>query len=286
MIDVNKLINQDLIIAENLVINKNFDGINIIGNRILQNLFILNEKKLMVIGYLLKEVSMDLFLIQQAENITDQKLDQSKRDAKKCIEKMRLVDFSKQDMSMVWQPYFEFEIKNREIFLSDIEFKTYNIDFDFCKSASINYLEMIINTKSQLLRRNFKFIQRIRSELSTLFNLTGNKIVLLSYLYVRAAESVYRYSLHGDLSDEELESLASSIVQKIGEVLRYIESESEENLIKFVLSNIGDLMWEYRKYYTLYGELSGKFSEDIQIAPKALENIRKTIRESYSDKNK
>jgi len=286
MVDVNKLINQDLIIAENIINSKNFDRTNVIGNRILQNLFIIREKKLMSVGYLVKEISLDLFHAQQIENTSGQKFDNLKRHAKKCIGEIKTIDFSKQDISMIWNPYFEFEIQTREFYLNEIEFKTYKTDSDFCKLASTNYLNMLIDKKSQLLNKNLKFVEKVNNEISLLFNITGNQNILLCYVFVRAVLMVYRYVLFSDAPDEELGMWVTTITEMISKITKLIEDENEEILIKSVLLNIGDLMWEYRNYYTIYGELSGNFAEQLPMPTQLVNKLRKTIQESYLDKDK
>ena len=60
MVDVIELIKQDITVAETHLDTKKFDIINIIGNRILQHLFIINKKELMIYGIVLKEISLDL----------------------------------------------------------------------------------------------------------------------------------------------------------------------------------------------------------------------------------
>ena len=55
MTNVAELINQDLTVAGAYLERKKFDSINIIGNRILQNLFAIDIKELMIIGLVVKE---------------------------------------------------------------------------------------------------------------------------------------------------------------------------------------------------------------------------------------
>lgn len=180
MIDVNKLIHLDLKFAEKLVFTKNYDQINIIGNRILQNLFILNEKKLMAIGYIIKEMSMDLYVAQQTELFNDGILDNLEYQANECIGKMKLIEFSKQDISVIWKPYLDFRMQLQKYSLNDVGFDAYNTECDFCNYVAINYLDMLVKNRNQLLNKNFKFVGRVKFELSVILNTTGNETLLVT----------------------------------------------------------------------------------------------------------
>ena len=103
---------------------------------------------------------------------------------------------------------------------------------------------------------------------------------------MRAFESVYRYALHGKVSNEELESIILTFLNKTQEITHFIENGDDDSLINLIISYIGELMWEYRNYYTLYGELSGEFVEEIPVPLGAIEKVRKAIQENYSEKQK
>ena len=92
MVDVANLINQDLSVAIKYIDEKKYDSINIIGNRILQNLYAINKKELMIIGLIVKEVSFYLQQINASEHDGDMKIDQCGLVAKEYIERLNLND--------------------------------------------------------------------------------------------------------------------------------------------------------------------------------------------------
>lgn len=68
MSNIIELIKQDLDVANSYLDKNKFEIINIIGNRILQNLFAINRKELMISGLALKEISFDLQQIKAADS--------------------------------------------------------------------------------------------------------------------------------------------------------------------------------------------------------------------------
>ena len=57
---------------------------------------------------------------------------------------------------------------------------------------------------------------------------------------------------------------------------------TEEELIEHANIMIGDLMYDYRKYFMLFGELKGELVEEIPLSPEVSEKIQKIIQKSKS----
>lgn len=280
MTNAAELINQDLTVAEAYLEQKKFDSINIIGNRILQNLFIINIKELMIIGLIVKEISSDLQQINAAEHKADKKIDKCKPFAEDCFETIKLTLIDEQPTIKIWNAYLDFEDKIRDYLLVPEEREIYKDDYEFTTEATINYLNSLSLNKECLLNRTIYPLERTRAELATLTNTHGGRSTILSYMLSRAFEHVYRFALHAKVTDEELESIVSTNINRLSEIVTLIQNGTEEELIEHANIMIGDLMYNYRKYFLLSGELKGELVEEIPLSPEVSQKIRKIIEKS------
>jgi hypothetical protein len=284
MTNVAELINQDLTVAETYLEHKKFDSINIIGNRILQNLFAMDIKELMIIGLVVKEVSSDLQQINAAGPKADKKMkiDKCKPFAKDCFEAIKLTLDDEESTIKIWNAYLDFEDKIREYQLVPEEREIYKDDYEFAKEATINYLNNLSSNKEYLLNRNIYPLVSTRAELATLINIHGGRSTIFSYMLTRAFEHVYKFALRGKVTDEEFESIVSTNINRLIEIVTLIQEGNEEELIEHANIMIGDLMYNYRKYFMLFGELKGELVEEISLSPEVSEKIQKIIQKSKS----
>lgn len=282
MTNIAELINQDITVAEAYIEQKKFDSINIIGNRILQNLFAIDIKELMIIGLVVKEVSSDLQQINATGHKADKKIDKCKPFAKDCFEAIKLTLNGEESTIKIWNAYLDFEDKIREYHLVPEEREIYKDDYEFARAATINYLNNLSSNKEYLLNRNIYPLVRTRTELATLINTHGGRSTIFSYMLTRAFEHVYRFALNGKVTDEEFESIVSTNINRLIEIITLIQEGNEEELIEHANIMIGDLMYNYRKYFMLFGELKGEMVEEMPLSPEVSEKIRKIIQKSKS----
>ena len=276
MTNIAELINQDITVAEAYLEQNNFDLINIIGNRILQNLFTLDRRKLMIIGLIIKEVSSDFQLINATKDKkskkgkkdnNDNEIEMCKPFAKDCFEAIKSAINDEESTIKIWNAYIDFEDKIREYLLVPVERKIYKGDSEFSKEATINYLNNLSSNKDYLLNRNINLLAKTREELASLTIIHGGRSTIFSYMLTRAFEHVYIFTLYGKVLGEEFESMVSTNIDRLSEIVVYIQEENEEELIEHANIMIGDLMYNYRKYFMLFGELKDKQAEEIPISP-------------------
>ena len=269
MLSPNKIILEDLAAVKNLLNIKQFDKMNIIGNRILQNLYAINEKDMMIIGIIIKEISMDLQVIQALNNRRP-KSSQKKQSqqtwsdeinivlpfAAACIEAISLNLNNKFSYSDCWIAYFDFQDKIKKFQIAPDERDKYGENHEFSKLATINYLKYLSMNKSLILKRSIHPIQQTRIELALIVNLHGGKIAAIGYLILRAFEHATRFAIFGKLDDETYNSFINSNMDSIDEIIELIEKSDESTTLEKATRLIGDLMFSYRDYFGKYGELS------------------------------
>ncbi len=275
MVDVTNFINQDLSVAIKYINEKKYDSVNIIGNRILQNLYAINKKELMTIGLIVKEVSFDLQQINASEHKSDKKIEKCRSIAIECIQK--LIRDDRHSNIEIWNSYFDFEDKIRKYLLVLEEREIYKANHEYSTEATKNYINILSKNKNYLLNRNINPLGRTRSELASMIHIHGGKIPTLFYLLTRAFEHVYRFSLHGKVPDEELESIVNLNINRLNEIVELINEDNNDELVEHANNMIGDLMLCYRKYFMLFGDLKGELIEEIPLSPEVTQKIRKII---------
>lgn len=275
MVDVIELIKQDIEVAEKYLDTKKFDLINIIGNRILQHLFIINKKELMIYGIVIKEISLDLGQVKAQKLKKD--IDTCNVLAKKCLEDIKSSFSAEVAHEKIWNAYYDFENQIRKYILIPEESAVYKDDFDFATEATVNYLNFLTSNKDFLLKRNINPLERTRAEFASVINWHGGKNAVISYLMIRAFEHVYRFALNGKVSDEELAALVNTNIDRFSEAITLIQAKNEAKIIEHANIMIGDLMYDYRKYFMLFGELKGELVEEIPLPSDVSQKIQKII---------
>lgn len=275
MVDIVKLIEQDITVAESHLDTKKFDFINIIGNRILQNLFVIDKKELMISGLVIKEISFDLGQIKAKKY--KKEIDTCIPLAKKCFEDIKSGLSNSTPNEKIWNAYYDFENEIRKYLLIPEEHAVYKDDFEFTTEATINYLNILISNKDFLLKRNINPLEITRSELASLINSHGGKNAVISYLIIKAFEHVYRFASYGKVSDEELATIVNTNTGKLSEAVKLIQDKNEQGLIGHASSMIGNLMYDYRKYFILFGELKGELVEEMPLPSDVSQKIQKII---------
>ncbi len=272
MSDVVKLINKELAIADSYIDNNKIESINRIGNRVLQNLFILNKKELMICGQLLKRITINFDNVKTNKVKTD--IDNYKLFAKEFIKDLRFSLGDDPSPLKVWNSYFDFMEKVRKYPLGPEERTIYDHDSEFSGEATINYINFISSNKNLLLNRNIYLLTGTRVQFENLIKMYGGRTTIIGFSLVDAFERVCKFALHGNVSDEELESVVNININRFNEIAALIQGDDEEKVIVQANIFIGDLLYDIRKYFILFGELN---REEITLSPSVEKKLRKIV---------
>lgn len=286
-IDINSLVSENLEVAEKYLELNKFETINVIGNRILQDLYSINARNLMAIGLIIKEISIDL---QQIHSISKDKpkkkqplsedLTNSVKSAQECIEQIKANISKEFSPTICWTAYIEFEDNIRKYLIPQEEREIYSDNYEFSKTATISYLKFLISNKDHLMKKTKIPIERTRSEFSLMINLHGGKIPTICYLFLRAFEHTTRFAIFGKIDDDSYRSYIQTNLELISDIVDAINDSDEETVIEKAHDMVCNLMYEYRDYFIKYGELSAEFSEGVPLSPDIAERIQKVIDKS------
>jgi len=177
-----EIIKQNIKVAIEALERNNFDLINIIGNRIATDAMIMDMNNLIIIGFFLKEVSVDL---KRAEH-SDKNLMRCKDAGRKFIR--RLLSLIEDEENKVkgrefWEAYFDYKKEVRRYMISDVEASIYEENQDFTRKAREVLLEHLSENVELLTQRNNKLTEGIVSEMTRVINTYGfNPEDLIFYL--------------------------------------------------------------------------------------------------------
>jgi hypothetical protein len=276
MADYIGLIDQDIEVAINYVKKKNFENVNVIGNRVLQNFFALDNKEMIIIGLILKEMSNDLQTVNSIGKSKSKSLPTCQNFAQEALNSIK-ESLSEYNSSKIWDDYIFFKENVRKYLLSVEERDVYVVNDQFSTLAIKKYLDILLENKELLLNRNIAPLSVTRVEIGTLFNTHGGTVTVLVYTCIRAFEHVYKFALHGKIKDDSFNELLSTMCTNIEILIGLIKEGNEDKLKNHSNMVVGELMYTYRKYFVSFGELSGELSENIPVSPEAAQKIRRIV---------
>ncbi len=290
-INANILVQENLQVVKAYLSSNQFDKINIIGNRTLQDLYAINQRDLMSIGLIIKEISFDLEQIRVISKgkptshakkglpkivLTDD-LKAALQIANKCTQ--TLIDCLNKGYSPFdgWDAYITFEDSIRKFLVAPEEREIYVNNYEFSKIATINYLNFLSSNESLLLSKSKIPIERTRAELALIVNQHGGRIPIISYLFIRAFEHTARFAIFGKIDDVDYIEFVRINLGLISDIVSFIKEGNESVVIERANEMVGNLMFDYRDYFGKFGELSTELSEQVPLSPDVAERIQKVI---------
>ena len=133
---ITETINQDMAAAIEALKKDEFDFVNIVGNRIATNLMVGNRNDLIMIGFLLKEVTVEL---ERVRDTNERNFPKCKDIGRKLLEELqKLLNKDQMDKEEIWKEYEKYKKDIREYLLTAIEASEYNESPNFTKKNQVN----------------------------------------------------------------------------------------------------------------------------------------------------
>ena len=215
-----------------------------------------NKNDLILVGFILKEVSSELERIR-AVNETD--LPKCKEIGRKFFEELQsLLDKDQIEKKELWGKYLKYKSDIRKYLLTGIESSTYKEHSNFTKETRLMLLQHLNENKELLLKERNALINGIIGEISRVINTHGfHPEDLVFYLLMKVFSGYSDYFLYDYLEGDENDKKEKEI-----EVMGYVEQIHElfsgadlDDIYEESADIIGELGHKWRKYFINYGEL-------------------------------
>jgi len=289
------IIGQDLEVAKIAVKAEDFNLINIIGNRIMSNVFIINKNEIMILGWLLKDLGTELRFLKQTKN---DELEEIKKYSIAYLDELKSeIARENIDPKTYFEKYLEIESKIRKNLLSKHE-SVYDEQVEFSKYFAIKVLDLLYSNKKMLLFKNNNLSSCAVSEVGRIFNEHGGIEALIIYLVLKAFNDYYLY-LYGErffIEDvgivTQAETKMNEYIEDIYKLKSIIISGDIDNLYNESNVIIGRLGADYRLYFLIYINSPGMYEqkeireEKLELSPETKQKIGEIITSSLQEKLK
>lgn len=266
--------------SANEYVGKNeFEKINNLGNRIAQISYTLDIDDYAYIGLILKEISKDLSGIHinndeykgrpntsrgdqsKIKNSKNERSYSSEETRTSKIEAQRLFGnildlFEKDNVnpSNVFDIYYITQKELRKPMIPKSERDHYDFNDNISEEYTIKNLEILSRNLNILNDRNTKNLRIITNELALTHNLYGGKYTLLAYIYLKAFQHLIIFKLNSENTD--IKGDISEFESHLSKLITSIDSKNYDNIIDDTFCLINKYMIDYRKYYTMSGDIS------------------------------
>lgn len=257
------IITQDLKTAILSIEAGDLNFVRILGNRIGSNLLFFENKQLMIMCYILREISSELEKIRLIHKKTYTRSDAIVSIATDFIQKLvESIENNTIEAKRIWECYFEYKENIRGYLVQEIELKNYRNAIGFTKLISEKLLIHLKENKILLSKKNNKLILGINNELSRIINLHGfNKKDLVFYMLLQVFSSYYDYALYEGIKEKTLESgeffkdKVENYVDRIIDLVDNYEDDFPNEYYIKICELIGEICNDWRLYYINYMEL-------------------------------
>jgi len=285
MIETIKL---DMLVAIEALKRDNFDLVNIIGNRIASDSMIIKRNELIITGFLLKEVSIE---IRRVKEINEKNLTRCKDTGRKFLEGLLSLLEDKIVNKEIWEKYQNYEKEVRKYLISDIESSIYKENPDFTKETRTMLLEHLTGNKRLLTKRDYRLVEGIASEISRVINAYGfYPEDLVFYLVMKVFSSYHNYFIYDyylEESEEEKTKKEKEINSYIDKIYELFSAGNNLNgLYEGSAKIIGELGTKWRAYFINLGEIRMIVERGIELPPEAKKEIEEGIAEVFERKIK
>ncbi len=232
-------IKQDLSVARQYFRLKNFELIRDIGDRIMNNLFLGGEKDLMIIGYLIKELSEEFIGIKKEDPV---RLNGCMDAGERLILDLSGTLNEEYHPIMVWEYWSTYKTKIVEFIPTDVELMIYQKDVDFTTQTTRKLLKLLDENRSLLLDDFNKLLLSLILEHKRVINIYGfTKSDLILYITLKAFYEYYLYLLAFKMANNlEGEAIAGKVYRCVDKISQLpADFEEMSNKSNEILGELG-----------------------------------------------
>jgi hypothetical protein len=278
-----ELLQQDLRAAALALEQDDYENMNIFANRIMSDGAILSDKKFLLIGFLAKDVAVEM--IELTTTRKPSALATAKAHANMLVSRMKAYatqeGFARQD---IWKDYVDFCDRIRKFHLMPIEEKAYTDDKDLTKQVAAWVLDCLQRNQDSLLDPKNQLLKGLLNELGRTYRVHGaeeREITLLSLL--TALDRLYDYARFasegpgGSLEAAKIKQMIFPWVEKILQEMRDGAGDSTA-----ATDLLCELIVKWREAFVNYMELRYPVSVPVEKGVQLPEETKKRIAEAVT----
>lgn len=243
-----KAIKQDLTAALQYFRTRNFEFLGKMGDRVMSNLLIAQEKDLMIMGYLVKEVAREFISIKEEDPV---RLNGCMDAGKQFIQDMldSIPSEGKLDPAVVWEDYYNYKKKIVEFIPTDVELAVYEKDPEFAGMASQRLKQILDENRGLLLEDHNNLLRGLLDEQRRIINIYGfEKTDLMFYILLRAFLEYYWYMLAFKMVNKlEGEAISDKIYYYVDKITKL--PVGFEEMSRKSSEILGELGYQTRTFY-------------------------------------
>lgn len=276
---------QELSVSEFLLKNEEFDELNIIGNRIMENSLFSSEYRLSLSGFFIKELS---FLYRKLFTSSEPKAFQtSKTLGENFIKKLINIIEEELDEERLWMEYNVFRIKILDSLRTEYEKKYYQDNIKFSDHVAKYLMNFLKDNPEIPYIKNSQVFIALNGIFERVFRVhSGSLSFTLIKSYIKMLENLNEYLLVKYIDGEELDS--ESLKNELCPFVEFI-SKIVENYEVIDIKEFSKKFWEiiksWRLYYMHYKNIGAPIlgSRPTERIIKLPEKTKKIIEESLKE---
>ncbi len=278
------VIEQELDISNELLNNENFNELNIMGNRIMENCLFSNDYRLFLYGFFIKELALTY---QKVFSSTEPKAFQSSK-----VFGVDLIDSLKKNLTneineeFLWEKFHLFNVKMREYLREDFEKKFYKENIEYSKFVVNSLMNFLFENEDVVYMKFNQLFSGIINILDRIFRAhSGYLEFTLINSYLKMLDRYYDYLLVRYYDGEKIDK--ENLKKEISKYIKFICQEGKKDNIDITEydKNLWEIIKNWRVYYIHYHQpvtpVSGR--PGLQKRIELPEETKKVIEESLKE---
>jgi len=256
-----ELFKEDLKVFESAMKKNDFKTANIISNRIMTNAWIANTQYYGIVGFFLRQLSLDVLIASNLNNSSAVKL-MSNQISQFTDNILAQVSSKKTSLQELWIAFNIAKEKLRQEILPEDEKNHYTTNTKFTHESVHKVIQLLFESKEILIYGSNNLIKGVLSEIlrsSRSYGISPEDNYLLSILIMIDRIDEYVGTTALDNKDFEIR------IEK--ELMPYIIKFKEMNSSKIDETKVNDLIWELIQSWRMYYELIPILSNTLQLMP-------------------
>ena len=213
----------------------------------MSNLLICGDKELMVIGYMIKEVSDEFDFINREDAIRlNGCMDAGKQFIQNILNSIILREFSQ---ISIWENYYNYKMGIVKFIPTNVDLSVYEKDPGFTGKTTNFLMQFLLENKVLLLEDYNNLLAGILNEENRVINLYGfEKRDLMFYIFIKAFLEYYRYLLAFKIISNVEGDVIKNKIYPFVDKITHLPIELGE-LYKVSNDILGDLGYQTRVFY-------------------------------------